>query len=224
MAEHIENLNTEKNLLLNTIVRHADKSVNPPMMYNTTMGIKDTRALRDGGQDGLIPVANPDYIPLNAIAQYMYPAPMPGFMNEMPERFDNIIDRITGVNDSFRGMSQATSGKETQLKQEASYTRIKTKVDNFEKFVKSMAEKIVVNAMQFLNTSTAFRVKGDYNQFQNMDTEQAPFQVEPIQQGVDPQTGEPINNKKEFFLYANPNEWTQIEQGETQEVSQEPNE
>ncbi|MFC3886046.1 hypothetical protein ACFOU2_22225 [Bacillus songklensis] len=29
-------------------------------------------------------------------------------------------------------MSQATNGKETQLKQEAAYTRIKTKIDNFD--------------------------------------------------------------------------------------------
>jgi hypothetical protein len=217
MAEHIENLNFEKNALLNTIVRHADKTVNPPMMYNSTMGIKDTRALRDGGQDGLIPIANPDYIPMSAIAQYMHPAPMPNFVDGLPERFDGMMDRITGVNDSFRGMAQATSGKEVQLKQEASYTRIKTKVDNFEKFVKGMSEKIIVNAMQFLNTSTAFRVPGDYSQYQNTDMKNAPFEVEPIQQGINPETGDPVFDKKEFFLYANPNEWTQIEGEQAEE-------
>lgn len=221
MAEHIENLNTEKNILLNTIVEHGRKTIDPTRIYNTTMGIKDPKSLKDGGQDGLIGIANPDFIPLNAIVADLHPAQMPSFMNDMPDRFDNMIDRITGVNDSFRGMSQATSGKETQLKQEASYTRIKTKVDNFEKFVKNMSEKIIVNAMQFLNTTTTFRVPGDYTQYQNMDMSKAPFEVEPIQQGVNPDTKEPVYNKKEFFLYANPNEWTQIESGQEQQEGDE---
>jgi hypothetical protein len=216
MSEHIENLNEEKNLLLSTIVKHGKKSVDPPMMVNTTAGIKDTRALKDGGDNGIIPIANPDYIPLNAIAQYMLPSQLPGFFDAMPDRFDAIIDKLTGVNDSFRGMSEATSGKEVQLKQEAAYTRIKTKVDNFEKFVKNMSEKIVVNAMQFLNTQSAFRVKGDYRQFENMNEDETPFMVEPIQSGITPD-GQPEFNKQEFFLYANPNEWTQIEGEQSQE-------
>lgn len=212
MAEHIENLNHEKNVLLSTIVKHGKKVVKPPRMYNTAVGIRDTNALK-GNDDDLIPVANPDFIPLNAIVADLHPAPMPNFFNELPERFDSISDRLTGVNDSFRGMAQATSGKEVQLKQEASYTRIKTKVDNFEKFVKSISEKIIVNAMQFLNTSTAFRVKGDYTQFENINKDETPFEVEPIQQGMN-ELGEPVFDKQEFFLYANPNEWTKIEQPE----------
>jgi hypothetical protein len=214
MAEHIENLNWEKNVLLNTIIRHAKKTVNPPRMYNTTMGIKDPRDLKDGGDDDLIPIANPDFVPLNAIVQDLHPASMPNFVDNLPDRFDAIADRLTGVNDSFRGMAQATSGKEVQLKQEASYTRIKTKVDNFEKFVKSMSEKIIVNAMQFLNTSSSFRVKGDYSKYENINEDETPFEVEPIPQGIDEATGEPIYDKQEFFLYANPNEWTRIEQQE----------
>jgi hypothetical protein len=216
MAEHIENLNQEKNELLNTIVRYAAKTIDPPRVYNSTMGIKDPRALKDGGEDGLIPIANPDFIPLSSIVADLHPAPMPNFMDNLPERFDNIMDKITGVNDSFRGMSDAASGKEVQLKQEASYTRIKTKVDNFEKFVKSMAGKIIVNAMQFIDTETSFRVKGDYTQFQNADPKKSPFAVEPIQQGMDQETGEPVYNHKEFFLYANPNEWTNIESEESE--------
>jgi hypothetical protein len=211
MAEHIENLNHEKNVLLNTIVEHGKQTIDPPILYNTVLGIKDPRDLKS--KNGLIPISNPDYVPLNAIAQNMNPSPMPAFYNELPERFDMIQDRLTGVNDSFRGMSQAASGKEVQLKQEASYTRIKTKVDNFEKFVKSMSEKIIVNAMQFLNTASSFRVKGDYTQYENINTDETPFEVEPIQQGIDPQTGEALYDKQEFFLYANPNEWTQL-QGE----------
>jgi hypothetical protein len=216
MAEHIENLNWEKNVLLNTIINHAKKVVNPPRMYNTTMGIKDPRALKDGGEDNLIPIANPDFVPLNAIMADLHPAQMPNFVSDLPDRFDMIADRLTGVNDSFRGMSQATSGKEVQLKQEASYTRIKTKVDNFEKFVKSMSEKIIVNAMQFLNTSSSYRVKGDYSKYQDMNQDETPFEVEPIQQGID-ETGQPIYDKHEFFLYANPNEWTAIEGEEAEE-------
>lgn len=222
MAEHLENLNHEKNVLLDTIIKHGKKSLNPPRMYNTTMGIKEPKALIDGGDSDLIPIANPDFVPLQAVVQDLHPAPLPGFVDALPERFDMISDKLTGVNDSFRGMSQATSGKEVQLKQEAAYTRIKTKVDNFEKFVKSMSEKIIVNAMQFLNTQTSFRVKGDYRKYQDMNGDETPFQVEGIPAGMSPE-GEQEYDKREFFLYANPNEWTQIEgeeAGEDQEGAQ----
>ncbi|MET3699355.1 portal protein [Bacillus oleivorans] len=207
MGEHIENLNFEKNVLLTTIIEHAKKSVNPPRVFNTSVYTGDKRDLVDGGNDNIIGIPNPDYIPMNAIFADLYPAPMPAFVNELPERFDSFIDKITGVNDSFRGMSEASSGKEVQLKQEAAYTRIKTKVDNFEKFVKCMSEKIIVNAMQFINTDTTFRVKGDYRQFE--DVEDTPFEVEPIPTRPNAE-GQMEYDKNEFFLYANPNEWTKL--------------
>lgn len=219
MAEHIENLNIEKNILFDTIIKHGKKSLRPPRMWNTQLGIKDPKSLLDGGENDLIPISNPDFAPLNSLVQDLHPAPLPGFMDSLPERFDMISDKLTGVNDSFRGMSQATSGKEVQLKQEAAYTRIKTKVDNFEKFVKNMSEKITVNAMQFLNTQSSYRVKGDWSKYENINQDETPFEVEPIVSGMDPE-GQPVYDKREFFLYANPNEWTQLE-GEQVEGNEE---
>lgn len=223
MAEHIERLNWEKNVLLDTITKHAKKTVNPPRMYNISyLGNVNPSTIK-GEDDDLIPVPNPDFAPLNSLVADLFPAPMPAFVDSLPERYAHIADVITGVNDSFRGLSEATSGKEVQLKQEAAYTRIKTKVDNFEKFVKSMAEKIIINAMQFLNTTTTFRVKGDYRRFQDMiNSDNTPFQVEPIPVGQNEQ-GQMEYDKREFFLYANPNEWTRIEgeqDGEGQEQAQ----
>lgn len=211
MAEQIEHISYEKNILLHMFVENAKRAVDPPMIYNSTIGINDPRELtRRAKEDNVIPVANPDYIPLNAIAEYMNVPGIQGWADSLPERFSEIIDRITGVNDSFRGMADATSGKEVQLKQEAAYTRIKTKVDNFEKFVKSIGEKIIINALQFIDSDTEFRVKGDYRRLEPMiEDDNSPFSVERIPTGVN-EEGEKEYDTKEFFLYANPNAWTKI--------------
>jgi hypothetical protein len=227
MAEHIENLNIEKNVMMQYIIDNAHLHANPPLMYNTTGGnIKDPQSLREQAKGtGVIPINNPDMVPLNAIAEYMNPPGMPNSALDLPDRLAQFEDRLTGVNDSFRGMSDATSGKEVQLKQEAAYTRIKTKIDNFELFNKCIAEKIIVNAMQFYKETRAFRIKGDYSKYNNIiqaQDQQAqpvqpgqqsqpepPFAVKPIQTGTGPD-GQPVNNKKEFYMYANPNEWTKI--------------
>lgn len=215
IAEQIEGLNYEKNVLLNMFVKNAKKAVDPPLIYNTTIGLNDPRDLkRKADEDGIVPVANPEYIPLNAIAEYMTVPGVPNWASEIPRYFGEVQDEITGVNDSFRGMSDASSGKEVQLKQEAAYTRIKTKVDNFEKFVKNIARKTIVNAMQFIDTDTQFRVKGDYSQFE--DSQELPFDIEKIQIGENEEG--PQYDRNEFFLYANPNEWTRIigeDDGET---------
>lgn len=211
MAEQIENLNYEKNVIMDQIVKHAKIAADPPMMYNTVAGLKDPQALRERAKDtGVVPINNPDFAPLNSIAEFFTPSPLPNYVEVLPDRFNGMEDRLTGVNDSFRGMSEATSGKEVQLKQEAAYTRIKTKVDNFEKFVKSISNKTIVNAMQFCKENRAYRVKGDYSKHQAMG-DNGPFQVKPIPIGQDEQ-GQTIHDKKQFFLYANPNEWTKVEQ------------
>lgn len=214
MAEHIEYLNWEKNVLLNTIVLHAKKAVSPPRVYNASaLGSQVTPNDIKGNGSDVIAIANPDLIPINSLVADLYPAPLPQWVDNLPERFDIIMDRITGVNDSFRGLSEATSGKEVQLKQEAAYTRIKTKVDNFERFNKSIAEKIIINAMQFIDTTQAFRVKGDYRR---LEGEELPFEFEPIQTGMD-ENQQPKYDNTEFFLYANPNEWTRIVGEEAEE-------
>jgi hypothetical protein len=220
MAEHIENLNYEKNVLMDMIVQSAKRMVDPPLIYNTAAGIKDPKALRQKAKDeGVIGINNPDMVPLNALAEFFMPPGLPAYADALPERFGAMEDRITGVNDSFRGMSDATSGKEVQLKQEAAYTRIKTKVDNFEKFVKQLANMIIVNAMQFSNETRAYRVKGDYSKYANAG-ENTPFEVKPIPIGQD-QQGQPIHDRKEFFLYANPNEWTKTAgEGEIDDVQE----
>lgn len=211
ISEQIENLNWEKNAILQYVRANAELHADPPMIYNTTAGIKDPQALREKAKEtGMIPVNNPDMVPLNALAEYVQVPTMPNYVVDLPDRYGAMEDRITGVNDSFRGMSEATSGKEVQLKQEAAYTRIKTKIDSFERFNKSIAEKIIVNSMQYHKETRAFRIKGDYTKYQNMQPEQAPFEVRPMQTGTNPETGEPIMNRSEFFMYANPNEWTDI--------------
>lgn len=207
MAEQIEGLNYEKNVLLNMFVKNAKRAVDPTLLYNTTIGLDDPRALkRKADEDGIIGVKNPDNFPLDTIATFMPVPGVPNWASEIPRYFGEVQDGITGVNDSFRGMSEATSGKEVQLKQEAAYTRIKTKVDNFEKFVKNIARKTIINAMQFIDTDTQFRVKGDYRQFEGQ--EELPFNIEKIQTGENEEG--PQFDRNEFFLYANPNEWTKI--------------
>jgi hypothetical protein len=226
MAEHIQNLNYEKNVVMDLIVQQGKKAVDPPMMYNTAMGIKDPEALKQKVKDGVVPINNPDFVPLNAIAEFFTPPALPNYAVELPDRFDAMTDRLTGVNDSFRGMSEATSGKEVQLKQEAAYTRIKTKVDNFELFNKKIAEKIIVNAMQHYKENRGFRVKGDYTKYQKFgegvinqgeQPTDGPFEVKPIQMGMDEEQ-QPVYDRTQYFLYANPNEWTQIEPEGTQET------
>lgn len=237
ISEQIENLNWEKNAILQYVRANAELHADPPMMYNTTAGIKDPQALREKAKEtGMIPVNNPDMVPLNALAEYVQVPTMPNYVVDLPDRYGAMEDRITGVNDSFRGMSEATSGKEVQLKQEAAYTRIKTKIDAFERFNKSIAEKILVNSMQYYKETRAFRIKGDYTKYQNImeQPDQAPFEVRPMQTGTNPETNEPIYDRSEFFMYANPNEWTRIvepqegleaaqpqEQGDTREEAQE---
>ncbi|WP_339314617.1 hypothetical protein [Paenibacillus sp. FSL M7-0896] len=226
IAEQFEQLNWEKNVLMSEIIRNVRRQNDPPSVYNTTFGnIKDPRDLQNKSRDGApIGVNNPDMVPLNAIYDLLtVPAVAAGAFNLRAE-LDAMLDKTTGTNDTMRGMGDATSGKEVALKQEAAYTRIKTKVDNFEKFVKELSQLTIINAMQYLNTAKAYRVKGDYRKYQipeqpPMQQDQmmmpegpeeptSPYDVKPIQEGVDEQ-GQPVMNTKEFFLYANPNEWTQ---------------
>jgi hypothetical protein len=207
MAEQLEDLAYEKNILLKMFVKNAKKAVDPTLLYNASVGISDPRELKRKADDGIVGINNPDNFPLDTVAAYMSVPGVPNWASEIPSQFSRIQDEITGVNDSFRGMSEATSGKEVQLKQEAAYTRIKTKVDNFEKFVKNIARKTIVNAMQFIDTDTQFRVKGDYRQFEGQE-ENLPFDIEKIQTG---ETEEgPQYDRSEFFLYANPHEWTKV--------------
>lgn len=225
MSEHIENLNFEKNLMMQYIMDNAKLHADPPMLRNTALGnIREPQALNEQyKRNGVIDVNNPDMVPLSAMVDYMQPPTMPGYAIDFPDRINAFEDKITGVNDAFRGMSEATSGKEVQLKQEAAYTRIKTKIDNFELFNKCIAEKLIVLAMQYYKETRAFRIKGDYSQYNDMkDDPNAPFSVEPMQKGMNEQ-GEPIYDRTEFYMYANPNEWTQIAEGETEEQEQ-PNE
>ena len=227
MAEHIENLNFERNMLMNYILKNAKLHADPPLLQNTAMGnIADPRALREQySQNGVIQINNPDMVPLNAIIENLQPPTMAGHVLDLPDRFEMMQDRTTGVNDSFRGLSEATSGKEVQLKQEAAYTRIKTKIDNFERFNKSIAEKVIVLAMQHYKDVRAFRIKGDYSKYESvMGQEDAPFQVEPIQKGTNPETQEPVYDRSEFYMYANPHEWTQQPQESVEGVEGEPTE
>lgn len=210
IAEHIEKLNWEKNVLIDLVKQSARRAANPPMLYNTTGGFgeQDARKMKEMADvDGIIPINNPDMVPLSALAEYMQSPTMNNFIPTLLENLSVELDRKTGVNDSFRGLADATSGKEVQLKQEAAYNRIKTKVDNFESFVKSMSGKIIINAMQFYNEWRPYRIKGDYQQYQDIDDDNTPFEVAPIQKGMDDQ-GEPEYDRHEFFLYANPHEWT----------------
>jgi hypothetical protein len=179
-------------------------------MYNTAAGIKDPNAMKQNVKDGLVPINNPDYAPLNAIADFFTPPPLPSYAVELPNTFSAMEDRITGVNDSFRGMSEATSGKEVQLKQEAAYTRIKTKVDNFELFNKKIAGKIIVNAMQYYKETRGFRVKGDYTKYDKFQEPEA-FDIQKVQSGINPETQEPVYDRTQYYMYANPNEWTEID-------------
>lgn len=210
IAEHIENLNWEKNIMMDLLKQNARRTVDPLLMYNTAAGLKEPEKMRQQArEDGMIPVNNPDFVPLDAIADYFTPPPLPNHVIEFPEKLSIMQDKVTGVNDSFRGLSDATSGKEVQLKQEAAYTRIKTKVDNFERFVKSLSEKMIVNAMQYYDEWRAFRIQGDYAKYSDIEGDETPFEVKPIQQGMG-EDGEPQYDRNEFFLYANPHEWTQI--------------
>lgn len=209
MGEHIENLNWEFNVLMNEIIQNVKLANDPPAVRNTSYGnLKDKEALAEPRRaHGVIDVNNPEFVPLNAIFDYLnVPQISPGAFS-LKETLNQIEDELLGTNDTMRGIGEASSGKEVQLKQEAAYTRIKTKLDNFEKFVKELSEQIIQNAMQFINTRRPFRVRGDYRQFEQMGD--VPFDVQPIQQGMD-ETGQPVYDRKEFFLYANPNEWTKI--------------
>lgn len=212
MGEHIENLNMEKNLVMQYIIDNAKLHADPPLLQNTAFGnIQDPQALSEKKNGrGPILVNNPDMMPLNTIAAYMDVPTMPAYAIQIPDQFNAIIDRQTGTNDAFRGLSEATSGKEVQLKQEAAYTRIKTKVDNFELFNKNIAEKVIVLAMQHYKSNRAFRIKGDYSKYAGQDGQVAadlPFDVQPVQKGMNPD-GQPVFDKSEFYMFANPNEWT----------------
>lgn len=236
MHEQIETMNEQRNIVMNHIVENAGLHAKPPMLFNTTFGnIRDPEVLNEQARGtGIVPVNNPDMVPLNAIADYVSVPTLPGNVVGLFDQLGAIQDNVTGINDSFRGTQQATSGKEVQLQQEAAYTRIKTMIDQFELFNQNIAEKIIVNAMQFYTTTRGFRIKGDYRKYDAMQQAggEMPFEIEPIQKGMNPETGEPIHDRTEFFLYANPNEWTKkanpepsgTEEGEESEDSAEENE
>lgn len=216
MSEQIESMGANRNLMMNYVMSNAKLHADPPLLYNTSFGnVKEPNKLKQQADDGVIPVSNPDMLPLNSVAMYMQVPVLPGYAVSMFDQLGAIKDAATGVNDSFRGTQQASSGKEVQLQQEAAYTRVKTMIDQFELLNKKVAEKIIVNAMQFHRTYRGYRVKGDYRKYdalQQVSEQQGnemPFEVKPIQNGVDEQ-GEPTHDKAEFFLYANPNEWTKI--------------
>lgn len=229
MSDQIDSMSLQRNVIMNYVVENSRKHANPEMLWNTTFGnVKDPQRLREeASSTGIIPINNPDFVPMNAIAEYMQPPTLPGYVVGLFDQLGNIKDAVTGVNDSFRGTQQASSGKEVQLQQEAAYTRIKTMIDQFELFNKKIAEKVIVNAMQFYTTTRGFRIKGDYRKYdkaQMMAEQQGnemPLEVEKIQTGVDDQ-GQPVHSKAEFFLYANPNEWTKLApEGEEDEVPDE---
>lgn len=228
ISEQIENMSVNRNMFMNYYIRNAALQANPPMLYNTSFGnVKDQEKLNQQAHgSGIIPVTNPDMVPLSAIAEYMQVPRMDGQAAGMYEALGAVIDSTTGVNDSFRGTQQASSGKEVQLQQEAAYTRIKTMIDQFELFNKRIAEKTIVNSMQFLNTTRGYRIKGDYRKYEQDEQEmgeEMPMEIKKITKGTNPETGEPVLDRSEFFLYANPNEWTKLkpdeedmgEQGET---------
>lgn len=217
IGEQIGGVDKQRNDIFQYIVANARLHANPQLLYNTTIGnIKDPRKLKQEADEGVMMLNNPDFVPMRSIADYMQPPQMDANAIQMPERLENTMDKITGVNDSFRGTQQATSGKEVQLQQEASYTRIKTMIDQFELFNKNIAEKVIVNAMQFYTQTRGFRVKGDYTryaadqQIMEQEGQEMPFDIKPITKGIDGE-GQPIMSRTEFFLYANPNEWTQIQ-------------
>ncbi|MCI3922438.1 hypothetical protein MO973_19585 [Paenibacillus sp. TRM 82003] len=220
VGEQIENINWEFNVLMNEIIRNVKLSNDPPVIRNSSIFSMtgDNRELveRRGGRD-VISVPNPDMVPLNSIIDYLIPPQTQGAALELKQVLDQVEDQLLGTNDTMRGMGEATSGKEVQLKQEAAYTRIKTKLDNFEKFVKELSEMIIVNAMQFLDTTRPFRVKGDYRQYEGINQDESPFEVKPIPRGMDDQ-GQPMYDKKEFFLYANPNEWTKLAEAQPEQT------
>lgn len=215
IGEHIENLNWEFNVLMNEIIRNVGLANDPPILRNTAYGnIQDKNALVEPRKwNGVIDVNNPDMVPLNAIVDVLAVPQVPPAAFRLKELFDQIEDQLLGTNDTMRGIGDASSGREVQLKQEAAYTRIKTKLDNFEKFVKQLSEMIIVNAMQFIDTTRPFRVKGDYRQYMTAQEGELPFTVEPIRVGMD-EAGQPIYDRKEFFLFANPNEWTKLDDGD----------
>lgn len=229
MNEQIDNLTVNRNVLMNYTIANAGLHANPPLLYNTTMGnVKEPQKLREQAfGDGVVPINNPDNLPLNSIAEFMLPPTLPANVVQLFDQIGAVKDKATGVNDSFRGTQQATSGKEVQLQQEAAYTRIKTMIDQFELFNKRIAEKVIVNAMQFYTQNRGFRIKGDYTKY-DLDTQIAeengqemPFEVKPIQKGIG-EDGQPVYDRSEFFLYANPNEWTQLDpEGETIEQTDE---
>ncbi len=219
MNEQMDSMSMNRNQMMNYVLENARLHSDPPLLWNTSFGnVKDPESLREKAKEtGVIPITNPDMIPLNAIAEYMQTPALPGYATTMFDQLGAIKDATTGVNDSFRGTQQASSGKEVQLQQEAAYTRIKTMIDQFELFNKKIAEKIIVNSMQFHTTTRGFRVKGDYAKY-NQDIEMSkaqgkemPFEVQPIQKGIDPATQEPQHDRTEFFMYANPSEWTKLD-------------
>src|SRR5690606_19166277 len=161
MGEHIENLNWELNVLMNEIIRKVRLANDPPILRNTAYGnIKDMEALAEPRRwNGVIDVNNPEFVPLNAIVDVLGVPQVPNAAFNLKEVLDQVEDQLLGTNDTMRGIGDASSGREVQLKQEAAYTRIKTKLDNFEKFVKQLSEMIIVNAMQFIDTTRPFRVK-----------------------------------------------------------------
>jgi len=226
MSEQMESMNFQRNALMQYVIDNSKLHANPPLLYNTTFGnVKDPQQLRQLATDtGVLPVNNPDMVPLTSIADYMTVPTMPGYATSLFDQIGGIEDKITGVNDSFRGTQQASSGKEVQLQQEAAYTRIKTMIDQFELFNKKIAEKVIVNAMQFYTTNRAYRIKGDYTKYDNdiqKNGQKMPLEVEKIQRGVNPETGEPTYDRTEFFMYANPNEWTRLKPDEGEDMDNE---
>lgn len=219
LSEQTDAITKQRNAMMNYVLANAKLHANPPMLYNTAYGnIRDPLKLREQADEGVIPVSNPDFVPMNSLADYMNVPQLPGHVVNMFEQLGVIKDAATGVNDSFRGTQQASSGKEVQLQQEAAYTRIKTMIDQVELMNKKVGEKTIVNAMQFYNQQRAFRIKGDYTKYDNvqMMAEQQgqpmPFDIEKVQKGINPETQEPAYDRTEFFLYANPNEWTKLDQ------------
>jgi hypothetical protein len=229
MSDQINSMSYQRNVIMNYIIENSRKHANPEMLWNTTFGnVKDPQRLREEATStGIIPINNPDMVPMNAIAEYMQPPALPGYVTGLFDQLGATKDAITGVNDSFRGTQQASSGKEVQLQQEAAYTRIKTMIDQFELFNKNIAEKVLINAMQFYTTTRGFRIKGDYRKYDKMQQiaesqgSEMPLEIEKVQTGLDDQ-GQPTYSKSEFFLYANPNEWTKLApEGDGDEVSDE---
>lgn len=213
--DQIESMNINRNDMMNYVIENSRKQANPPLLWNTTFGnVKDPQKLNEEATGtGIIPINNPDLVPLNTLAEYMNVNAMSANAVGLFDQLGAIKDSVTGVNDSFRGTQQASSGKEVQLQQEAAYTRIKTMVDQLELFNKKIAQKNIINSMQYYTTERGFRIKGDYRKYeadQKMN-EEMPFEVEKIQKGIDPATEEPQYDRTEFFLYANPNEWTKLD-------------